>query len=60
MDPFVEVVIGGCVQRTETADNAGKNAIFSRPIQLKFTDEDTIKFNCYDEDITNNEAIGTG
>lgn len=60
MDPFVEVKVGGCYERTETADEAGKNATFTRQLTLKFVDEDVVKFDCYDEDLKNNDLIGSG
>lgn len=60
MDPFVEVKIGGCSERTETADGAGKNATFTREIILKFVEEDVVKFDCFDEDLANNDLIGNG
>lgn len=38
MDPFVEVSIGGFIDRTETIDQGGQNVIFKRLIILKFID----------------------
>lgn len=59
MDPYVRIECGMQRYKTKTHSNAGKNPSWYDIFEMQRTNEDTIYFHVYDEDVGKDDHVGT-
>jgi hypothetical protein len=61
MDPYVKLIIGNQIQRTSTAQSAGKCPVWHQNFDFLITTEDILKLEVWDRDsLSKDDKIGDG
>lgn len=58
-DPFLKATIGKSSNRTETIKKGGKDVSWQTAITVNYVSEAELKLEAFDEDLTENESIGS-